>query len=58
MAVHDAAAGEQLTGARRGSEDGDVVAECSELGRDACDVLVHVMWLGPRKRGDEADSHL
>src|SRR6185437_16244896 len=57
VALHDAAAGEQLACACGGSEDGDVVAVYAQPGRDARDVLVHVVWLRPRKRGHKADAH-
>ena len=55
--LHDAAAGEQLAGARRGGEHGHLVAVGTKARRDARDVLVHVMWLRPRERGHEADAH-
>jgi hypothetical protein len=55
-----APAGEEVGRAGRGREDGDVVPEAAERSCDAGHVLVHVVRLRPRERGDEAhaEAHL
>ena len=50
-----AAARDQVGRPPRWRQDRDVVAEASELGRRARDVLVHVVRLGPGEGRDQAD---
>src|SRR6266508_671313 len=46
---------DQVARTRRRRENADMVAELTEATGDASHVLVHVVWLRPRKRRNEAD---